>query len=552
MVVPAGSRVLGRLLIACGAASESDIANAVVEQRATRERIGEVLIRHGVDPGHVARCLADQLRLPYVEAPFEPDSLALRLVDGGLAVRLRTLPLRASERGLTVAMADPLDARAVDDLQFQTGRRVQPSVAIPAAVDAALARMYGASAVSAILARIPANGTVAHETDEAALRRASDAAPIVALVDLILQRAVDAHASDIHVEPGSPRLRVRARIDGVLRELLVLPEHAAGAIVSRIKVMANLDIATKRRPQDGRATVVAAGREITLRVSTLPSVTGEKAVLRVLDTQADRTLEELGLPVDMRARLNLLLARGNGVVLVTGPTGSGKTTTLYAALSALDRERRNIVTLEDPVEYRLSGLTQVQVHRKAGLGFSAGLRAVLRQDPDVIMVGEMRDRETAEIAMSAALTGHLVLSTMHTTDSAAAVTRLLEMGTPPYLIAGALIGVVAQRLVRRLCPACALPANASGLPAPEERAGSRIMHAVGCNRCEEGYRGRIGVYELLDVDTRVRELILHRGSEDAIRTAGRASGMRSMSEDCIDKVRAGITTAEEVRTAGFQ
>ncbi len=574
-------RVLGRLLVAAGAIRQGELDDALEEQRRTRERLGEVLVRRGVDPAHVARALAQQLRLPYAEAPLEPEPAALECVDRMLALRHRVIPLAVSERGLRLAMADPLDGAALDDFQFQTGRRVEPVVATPAAVDRALATAYGPAAVEALLARLPRagatpngpggngtrrtgpamgagartrTGTVIEATDEvSALRRASEAPPVIALVDLILGRATAARASDIHIEPSGQELRVRVRVDGVLRSLIDLPEHTGGAVVSRLKIMAGLDIAIKRRPQDGRSAIRVDGRELGLRISTLPAQDGEKVVLRLLDSDnAGRKLDDLGFDAETRTRLAALLGRGHGVLLVTGPTGSGKTTTLYAALASLDRKRRNIITLEDPVEYRLPGLTQVQVHRRAGLTFAAALRAVLRQDPDVIMVGEMRDRETAEIGMAAALTGHLVLSTLHTNDAPGAVTRLGEMGTPRYLTAGALVGVLAQRLARRLCPHCreARDADADelrsiGLPART----TTVYTARGCTHCDDtGYHGRIGISELLVVDARIRQLILRRASSDAIREAARAAGMVPLAVDAWNKVRTGLTSLDEVRS----
>jgi len=555
-------RLLGDLLLAAGVVKRVQLDAALAEQRSCRERLGVLLVRSGVDPEQVARALADQLRLPYAAPPLAPEAAALRLVDAALATRRRVVPLHTGERSLTVAMADPLDAAAVDDLQFQTGRRVRVHVASGAAVEAALATAFHSGAVDAILDRItppapPRRGARAAREpapaaeDTAALRRAAEAAPIVALVELLLRRAVERRASDVHVEPVGGGLRVRLRVDGVLQELVRLPAHAAAPVTSRLKVMGGLDIAIKRRPQDGRATVRAAGRELALRVSTLPAQGGEKVVLRILDPeQAGLPVERLGLAPAPLARLRALLGRSHGVLLVTGPTGSGKTTTLYACLSQLDRERLNVVTLEDPVEYRLPGLTQVQVHRRAGLGFGAALRAVLRQDPDVIMVGELRDRETVEIALTAALTGHLVLATLHTNDAATAAARLIEMRAPPYLVAGGLVGVVAQRLVRRLCPNCRVERSASrrelerlGLPFR----GERLFDPRGCPRCGgSGFRGRTGIFEVLAVDARLRELILRKAPADALREAGRAAGTVPLSHDAWRQVRSGATSMEEV------
>jgi type II secretory ATPase GspE/PulE/Tfp pilus assembly ATPase PilB-like protein len=374
----------------------------------------------------------------------------------------------------------------------------------------------------------------------------------VALVDLVFQRAVRAGASDVHIEPAGESLRVRARIDGVLRELFTLPAHAAGAFGSRVKVMADMDIAVKRRPQDGRALVTVDGREMGLRVSTLPAQNGEKTVVRILDpSNAGRSLDDLGFDADTLGRFTKLLGSSHGVILVTGPTGSGKTTTLYAALGRLDRRSRNLITLEDPIEYRLEGLTQVQVHRRAGLGFATALRAVLRQDPDVIMVGELRDRETVETAMAAAMTGHLVLSTVHTNDAPSAATRLIDMGAPAWLIAAGLIGVLAQRLARRLCDHCAhervVPAAelaALGLPARD----TVVREARGCHRCEgSGYRGRVGIMEMMVVDTKVRDQIARAASAESIREAARDGGCASLANDAWRKVSAGLTSIAEVR-----
>jgi type IV pilus assembly protein PilB len=609
------TRVLGQLLLADGVVDAAELAGALEEQRRTRERLGAVLVRRGLDARHVARALARQLRLAYAEPPLAPDRAALAAVDRGLAVRLRVLPLAVDGRTLRVAMADPLDTAAVDDLQFQTGRRVEPVVTTPRAIADGLAAAYGvlvpaerapragngaahalptamtadagtgpghddrAVAAAPAAARDgaprdgaaqpagsaslaageewagrPAGAADAGVADEetGALVRASEAAPIVALVEQLLVRAVAARASDLHVEPTTAGLRVRARVDGVLRELATLPAEVALAVVSRIKIIAGLDISVKRRPQDGRAALGVHGRELALRVSTLPCEAGEKVVIRFLDPQdAARRLEDLGFRPEVGARFLRLLGRGHGVILVTGPTGSGKTTTLYAALGALDRDRLNITTLEDPVEYRLPGLTQVQVHARAGLTFAAALRAVLRQDPDVVMVGEMRDRETVEVGMAAALTGHLVLSTLHTNDAPGAIARLAEMGAPAYLVAGGLIGVLAQRLARRLCPHCREPYDADaaelaelGLPARPVR----LYRPRGCARCEgTGYRGRVGIHELLVVDARIRELILQRAAADLIRDAARAAGMETLGQDAWNKVRAGLTSLAEVR-----
>jgi type IV pilus assembly protein PilB len=545
---------LGQVLLGAGVIDQDELDAALTEQRRTGERIGVVLGRRGVDAEQIARGLARQLRLPHLTAPLQPQPDALRLIDGELATRLRVVPLAATDRVVRMAMADPLDFAAMEDLRFRTGRHIEAVVASPATIEAALGAAYHANAVNAVLTRLPTRSSspaeLAAESAES-LRSASEEAPIVALVDLVVARAVQQRASDIHLEPVGSSMRVRARIDGVLRELMMLPPHSRGAVVSRIKIMAGLDIAERRRPQDGRGALRLQGREMALRVSTLPTHAGEKVVLRVLDSSnAGQRLGQVGMAPEVHRRFARLLVRSHGVLLVTGPTGSGKTTTLYAAMSALDRERHNVITLEDPVEYRLPGLTQVQVQRKAGLGFAAALRAVLRQDPDVIMIGELRDRETVEIALAAALTGHLVLSTLHTNDAASAPARLYEMGAPPYLVAGGLIGVLAQRLARKLCVHCraqhtarSAEVAALGLP-PREL---RVFAAVGCSRCDgTGYRGRTGIFELLVVSPLMRQRILRRAPADALAETARAEGTVPMANDAWAKVFAGVTTLREV------
>ena len=546
--------MLGQVLIDDGAASADAVDAALAEQTETRERIGAILTRGGVDPEAVARALARQLRLSYAPPPLEPEPDAVGLLARDHAVRLRMVPLALDGRTLRAATADPLNAAAIDDLQFRTGRRAEPVVAAPPTIDRGLVSAYGDAAVQAVLFRLRTNGRgsapdVEDDTEE--LRQASEAPPIIALVNLILDRAVGAGASDVHIEPDRERVAVRGRVDGVLRELVELPATAGPAVTSRIKIMAGLDIAIKRRPQDGRSAVTVDGERVGIRVSTLPAQDGEKVVMRLLDPRsARRSLDSLGMVPAIRAPLDAVLGREHGLFLVTGPTGSGKTTTLYAILESRDREARNIITLEDPVEYRLDGLTQVQVQPRAGLTFATALRSVLRQDPDVVMVGEMRDRETTETGLAAALTGHLVLSTLHTNDAPGAVARLTEMGVPRYLVAGGLTGVLAQRLVRRVCEHCATVAPvtgddlfALGLPTPPH-----LPKATGCDRCDgTGYAGRVGVFEMLRVTPAIRELILADAPSDDIREAASAAGMTPLALDAWRKVEAGLTTLEEVR-----
>lgn len=525
-------KILGQLLVEAGALSREALEAALTAQSGTGLRLGAVLVQGGwTDEETVARWLAVQLSLPYQPPPLRPEPGATVLVRPELARRGRVLPLTATSRSLTLAMADPLDVRILDDVQFQCSRRVEPVVASPGAVTRGLALAYGGE-VETLLQELPAKWRNPEADEVGALEEVARSAPVVRLVDHILQEAADQGASDIHLEEQGGELRVRFRQDGVLRRVLGLPSGSQEAVLSRLKIMAGMDISVKRRPQDGGMLLRRGegGRgDLTLRVSSLPAGEGEKAVVRILDpARVPRNLAELGLSPEDLASFRRLLRCGQGVILAAGPTGSGKSSTLFAAMEELDRESQNVVTLEDPVEYRLPGANQIQVNPKAGLTFPAALRAVLRQDPDVIMVGEIRDRETAEIAMAAAVTGHLVLSTIHTVDAPGAITRLLNMGVPPYLVADGLAGVVAQRLVRKVCRRC----------------GGR--KGEGCSHCSGGYRGRTGVFQILVMNDALREGVAQGASLTTLRRLSRDGGMGSLKEDAFRKISAGITTPHEV------
>jgi type IV pilus assembly protein PilB len=453
-----------------------------------------------------------------------PDRSAVDLVSADAARAHRVIPLAIDGRALTVATATPLDPR-LDDLGFRVGRRLRIHVASEAAIDEALAVLQR-DEISRLATILEEREDLADVRDSATLERAARAAPLVRLVDEIVAEAARARASDIHVEPGTDAVVVRIRVDGILRRAWSLPATVRTALVSRLKVMAGMDISVRRRPQDGSLRMRAAGRELALRISTLPTEGSEKAVVRILETErAPLELEELGLAPSDAARLAQVVDAGRGVILATGPTGSGKSSTLNALLHSLDRSRRNVVTLEDPVEYRLPGVTQVQVDPKSGLTFPVALRAVLRQDPDTVMVGEIRDRETARIAMAAAVTGHLVLSTLHTNDAPGALTRLVQMGVPAYLVAGGVSAVVAQRLTRRRCARC---------------------DGNGCPRCDGGLHGRTGVFQLLVVDDALRDAIVGGASTPMLRRLSREAGMRSLAEDARRQVAEGRTTPHEI------
>jgi type IV pilus assembly protein PilB len=525
------SRLLGALLLRAGALTSGQLESALSAQQRSGERLGDVVVRLGFTGEEMAEALAAQLGLPYQPPPLVPDPASLALVPEALARRRLVLPLGlGTGRDIRVAMADPLDLGALDDVQFRTGRRVDAVVASPGAVVEALHLSYGDPArdPEPPADADPAAAGLANPRRVGPATEAEPAPAVIPLVDRLLREAIRTGASDLHVEQAEGEVRIRARVDGILRRVAGVPPELRLLLLSRIKVMAGMDISVRRRPQDGGFRVEDGGRRLSVRASTLPVEGGEKAVLRILDpSRVPAGLDELGVaPADL-ARLRELIRAGRGVVLAAGPTGSGKSSTLFGALAEVDRERLNVVTLEDPIEYRVPGVNQVQVSPRAGLTFPAALRSVLRQDPDVIMVGEIRDRETAEIAMAAAVTGHLVLSTIHTTDAPGGITRLLQMGVPSHLVAGGLAGIVSQRLVRVRCADC----------------GGR---QEGCGSCHEGYRGRTGVFELLTVTDGLREEVMRGAGTEVLRRRAREGGMGSMASDARRKVAEGVTTPHEV------
>jgi type IV pilus assembly protein PilB len=529
MIAATTPRILGRLLVAEGHLSERTLERALEAQRGSGRRLGEVLLSLGlVGEEPIARALATQLSLPFHAAPLECDAEAAALVRAELARERRVLPLTIGPRRLRLAMADPLDLASADDVRFQTGRVVEPVVATASAVAEGLDRAYGGQ-LERLLEALPRSFGAERDGDDRLLEEAARSAPVVRVVDHMLGRAIDEGASDIHVEEHGGEVRVRYRLDGLLRDAMELPGGVRSAVLSRIKIMAGMDISVKRRPQDGGLVLEHGGRRLTLRVSTLPVTGGEKAVCRILDPRkAPSDLRSVGLAADDLRRIRSLIKGGQGVILAAGPTGSGKSSTLYGALQEVDLARLNAITLEDPVEYRLSGANQVQVEPRAGLTFPAALRSVLRQDPDVILVGEIRDRETAEIAMAAAVTGHLVFSTIHTTDAPGAITRLLNMGVPPFLVAGGLAGVIAQRLVRKVCAGC------------------QGRRADGCGRCRDGYSGRTGVFQVLVMTDAMRDEVTGGAATATLRRLAEEAGMGSLVEDARRKAAEGVTTPHEV------
>ncbi len=486
-----------------------------------------------------AREAAAACGLPFADVPPRvPPRDLLAPLPMQYARRHLVLPLERGPAGLEVAVADPMALAPLDDLRLLYSLPVHPLVVPADALRAAIARAYDAAAAAAsedgstLGARLDLDATPLDDAEPPDLLEAGDDAPAIRLTNAVLYEAVRAGASDVHVEPFERSVAVRLRLDGVLHDVLAPPRSVHAALVSRLKIMAGLDIAERRLPQDGRIALRVGGRDVDVRVSIVPTAAGERVVLRLLDRASVlRDLADLGLAPAIMAGLDHLLARSHGVLLVTGPTGSGKTTTLYALISRLATGERNVMTVEDPIEFQLPGIGQMQVAPRIGLTFAAGLRAILRQDPDVILVGEIRDRETMEMALQAALTGHLVLATLHTNDAASALTRLLDMGAEPYLIASSVAGVLAQRLVRTVCVACA----------------GRAGPGATCAACRgTGFRGRTGIHELLRLDDEARALVMARADASALRRHAAAAGMTSLRDDGAAKARAGVTTGAEV------
>jgi type IV pilus assembly protein PilB len=499
--------------------------------------------------------LARQVGLEFVDLSEQAiDPSASGLIPEQVARRYRAVPIGFDDGQLVVAMSDPANVFALDDIRTITGLEVKPVVATAADVDATI-RKYGQfeQSVEQVSAEAASQAEDVQDLDK--LPAAVEDAPIVRLVNLLITQAVSDRASDIHIEPTEKDIRIRYRIDGVLHEVMRSPKKIQMGLVSRLKVMADINIAERRLPQDGRVGLVVGGKAVDLRVATLPTVYGEKIVLRILDkTSALLTLDELGFSERSFQQFEAAFRKPYGTILVTGPTGSGKSTTLYATLNLINSEERNIITVEDPVEYRLAGINQIQVNHKAGLTFSSALRSILRADPDVVLIGEIRDRETALIATEAALTGHLVLSTLHTNDAPSAMTRLTEMGLEPYLIASALDCVVAQRLARKLCGHCKeahrpTRAELEYAKFSEEmmERTSELFRPVGCSRCgKTGYRGRMGLYEVMPVSEEIERLTVEQRSSDETRQLAVQQGMETLREDGLEKVISGQTSLEEI------
>jgi type IV pilus assembly protein PilB len=530
-------------------------AREAIEQARTADRSPErLLLEQGAITGdQLSRAVAERYGLDHIDlSAYQVDMAAANLISVGTTRRYRAVPVGFADREtLLVAMADPTNVLAVDDIQIATALDCRVAVAAEEDIEALIARLN--TLQSAVTEAVSDGEGEDEELAEVSdIEVSAEDAPVVKLVYSILGQAVGEGASDVHFEPDEGEMRVRFRIDGVLREAAHVPKRMINAVVSRVKIMSELDIAEKRVPQDGRVSITVEDRRVDLRVTTLPTQRGEGATIRILDKEnAQRSLDDLGMDGAARTGFEESFSRAYGAVLVTGPTGSGKSTTLYAALQELNQVEKNIITIEDPVEYRLQGINQMNVNRKAGLDFATGLRSILRADPDIVMVGEIRDGETARIAIEAALTGHMMLTTLHTNDAPGAIARLSKMGIEPFLTASAVDCVVAQRLARKLCSHCKQRAivPAQALTDAGLRVGAEIeaYEPGGCARCNQsGYRGRVGLYSVMRMSERIKDLVVTQAPEAEIAAVAREEGMRTLREDGLEKVRAGVTSLEEV------
>jgi type IV pilus assembly protein PilB len=557
-----GAVRLGDMLVKAALITREQLNQALQQQQTAGGRIGTNLVKLGfISEDDITSFLSRQYGVPSINlSHFEIDANVIKLIPSEIAQKHQVIPINRTGNVLTVAMADPSNIFAIDDIKFMTGFKVEPVVAAETSIKNAINKHYdSAGMVEDIMKNFDDKDVEALREDEdainaAELGKAAEDAPVVKLVNLILTDAIKKGASDIHIEPYEKTFRVRYRIDGVLYDVMQPPIRLKAAITSRIKIMSQLDIAERRLPQDGRIKIKMGGKEMDYRVSTLPTLFGEKVVLRLLDKgnlQLDMT--KLGFGSEALTDFESGLLLPYGMVLVTGPTGSGKTTTLYSALNRLNTVDTNIMTAEDPVEFNLPGINQVQTKAEIGLTFAAALRSFLRQDPDVIMVGEIRDYETAEIAVKAALTGHLVLSTLHTNDAPSTISRLLNMGVEPFLVSASTNVIVAQRLARRVCQACKeiAPVPATALVnvgfSPEEANTLKTSKGKGCMTCSDtGYKGRVALYEVLLIKDNIKESILQGASAMEIRESGRKNGMQTLREAGLQKIREGMTTVEEV------
>jgi general secretion pathway protein E len=556
-------KLIGQIFLERGLIDQEELRTALNLQAESREKLGKLL----VDLGYVSErdCLSvvsEHLRIPAIAAVDYPAGPVLdNMLTHRFMKQCKFVPVALQENVLTLAMADPLDHATIDSVRQATGYRIETVLGGESEIMDVLEKFYGsaASTMGRIIEGIDENNleNLSDEIEDIEqLKDLASEAPVIRLVNVIISKAIESRASDIHIEPFEKDLKVRYRIDGILHDVESPPKKLKAAVISRIKIMAKLNIAERRLPQDGRIKLKVLGKDIDLRVSTLPTMYGESVVMRILDKSNTDLydIRRLGFPEDSLRAFEALIRRPHGIVLVTGPTGSGKTTTLYSALDTINLPDKKIITIEDPIEYQMDGINQIHVHAQIGLTFAAGLRHIVRQDPDVIMVGEIRDLETAEIAIRAALTGHLVFSTLHTNDAPSAITRLIDMGAEDYLIASSLVGVLAQRLVRVICPHCKARVepvqemlDEIGFPRGYGYAASDFYEGSGCEKCSHtGFVGRVGIYELMMINDELRKLIIGKADSNQIRKKALECGMRSLRDDGWLKVRQGTTTISEV------
>lgn len=545
---------LGDLLVERHLITHEQLIEALTLQRITNKKLGQILIEEGIiNDRQIIEALELQLGIPHVKLDnYKIDSSAPKLVNERLARKHSVIPINIDRNRLILAMVDPLNIFAIDDVKLATGFDVEPVIASYSDVEMAIDKYYQKIGAEKALEEFSGSFVTEYikEQDSDEMLENIANAPVVKLVNNLISQAVKLKASDIHIEPVEKQVRIRYRIDGELMEAMTPDKSSHAAITTRIKIMGGMDIAEKRIPQDGRVEMLIDGHEIDMRLSVFPTVYGEKIVIRLLDRSGDvMNKEQLGFTKENLSRFNQIIKYPHGIILVTGPTGSGKTTTLYAAMKELNTVDKNIITIEDPVEYHLNGINQSQVNNKAGLTFAGGLRSILRQDPDIIMVGEIRDEETAHIAVRAAITGHLVLSTVHTNDTASTISRLVDMGIEPYLLSGSVVGIIAQRLVRRICNNCKISYTASktdceALGLPEDTV---LYKGAGCNLCSQtGHSGRMAIHEVLPITKRVREAIENRERVDRIKQIATEQGMRTLRDNCLVLVLDGIITADEL------
>ncbi len=554
-------KTLAETLVEIGLLTQKQAEEAQKEEHATGHAFRKIIVQKGfISDEDLISFMAAQMGLPRIELKnYIIDSSLIELVPEDLARKHQIIPLLKIGKSLTCAMFDPLNIFALDELRNRTGFDIEPAVATEQEIKEALNQYYSVKgSIDEIVKTIDKERVGlkdGQEFDLKKLQEVSGEPPVVRLVNLMIMEAIKEGSSDIHIEPEEDNVRIRFRVDGVLYDRAPMPKYLQSAIISRIKILSELNIAEHRASQDGRFQVKMESRQIDVRVSVVATIFGENMVLRLLDRSSTiLSLSQLGFSKDILSKYEKLIHRPFGIILVTGPTGSGKTTTLYASLNLINSSQKNIITIEDPVEYHLTGIRQIQVEPKAGTTFATGLRSMLRQDPDVIMVGEIRDRETAEIAIQAALTGHLVFSTLHTNDAASAVSRLIDMGVEPFLVSSALIGVLAQRLVRAICKECKeeyIPSqemiNDIGCKGVSESSGIKFFKGKGCPKCSHtGYKGRIGIFELMMVDDAIRSRITAKSPREEIKKQAEAIGIVSLKADGLQKAKEGITTVEEV------